>query len=119
MKYEQELNMGGIEYPIKLKDIHKFEAQNPNINIYVFALPNKKKEKESKEYFLGLYNIYKTKFPERQTEQYRINNPEYKEIYDINLLYIEQDGNSHYCLINTFLDYLVRIKRKAMFVEIA
>ena len=48
MKYEQELNMGGIEYPIKLKDIHKFEAQNPNINIYVFALPDKKKEKESK-----------------------------------------------------------------------
>ena len=99
IKYEKELNMDGIEYPVKLKDIKKFESQNPDINIYVFALPDKNKPKESKEYFSGLYNIYKTKYPEGNKV--------------IDLLYIEQDGNSHYCLIKNLNGLLSKNKKKS------
>ena len=30
-KYENDLNFKGIDFPVKLKDIPKFEDQNPNI----------------------------------------------------------------------------------------
>ena len=33
---ENTLNMEGIEYPVSLKDIDKFEKQNPSISITVF-----------------------------------------------------------------------------------
>ena len=33
----EELNMKGIEFPVKLKDIDKFEKQNPGISINVFG----------------------------------------------------------------------------------
>ena len=38
--YENELDMTGIEYPLKLCDIDKFEAQNPDISISVFVTSN-------------------------------------------------------------------------------
>ena len=34
---ENTLNMDGIEYPVSLKDIDKFEKQNPTISITVFS----------------------------------------------------------------------------------
>ena len=34
------LNTVGIEYPVSLKDIDKFEKQNPNISINVFGNEN-------------------------------------------------------------------------------
>ena len=36
--YEYRLNMNGIEYPVDIIDISKFETQNPNIAINVLAL---------------------------------------------------------------------------------
>ena len=38
---ENTLNMGGIEYPVSLKDINKFENQNPTICITVFGYNGK------------------------------------------------------------------------------
>ena len=38
--YENEIDMTGIEYPVKLCDIDKFEAQNPDISISVFVMSN-------------------------------------------------------------------------------
>lgn len=38
--YENELNFKGIEFPVKLKDITKFENQNPSIrgiNVFFFC----------------------------------------------------------------------------------
>ena len=35
-KNEDSLNMTGIEYPVSLKAIDKFERQNPTISINVF-----------------------------------------------------------------------------------
>ena len=34
---ENTLNMDGIEYPVSLKDLNKFENQNPTISIRVFG----------------------------------------------------------------------------------
>ena len=39
-QYENEVNMEGIEYPVNLSDIDKFENQNPDISISVFVLNN-------------------------------------------------------------------------------
>ena len=39
---ENTLNMEGIEYPVSLKDIDKFERQNPSISITVFEYDKKK-----------------------------------------------------------------------------
>ena len=38
---ENTLNMEGIEYPVSLKDIDKFERQNPSISITVFGYKEK------------------------------------------------------------------------------
>ena len=39
---ENTLNMEGIEYPVSLKNIDKFESQNPSISITVFEYDKKK-----------------------------------------------------------------------------
>ena len=38
---ENTLNMDGIEYPVSLKDINKFEKQNPTVSITVFGYERK------------------------------------------------------------------------------
>ena len=38
--YENEVNMQGIEYPVKLRDIDQFERQYPDISVSVFVLSN-------------------------------------------------------------------------------
>ena len=40
-KYEDELNMCGIQYPVDTKDINKFEYQN-NISVNVYGYEDKK-----------------------------------------------------------------------------
>ena len=40
---ENTLNMERIEYPVSLKDIDKFENQNPTISITVFGYKGKGK----------------------------------------------------------------------------
>ena len=75
-EYENEINMKGIEYPVSIKDISKVEKQN-YLSINVFALENQTNKQ-------SLYPV-------------RTSNVECKNIID--LLYIESDGNTHYCLI--------------------
>ena len=70
--------MNGIEYPVNKIDISKFETQNPNIAINVFAL-------EKSNDIETLYPLYITNRRDHQIE--------------IDLLYLEKDGNTHYCLI--------------------
>ena len=42
MAKKNTLNMEGIEYPVSLKDINKFEKQNPTIAITVFGYEGKR-----------------------------------------------------------------------------
>ena len=71
--HEGYLNMNNINYPVKIKDIPKFETQNPTISINVFAL-------EKPDDINTLYPLY-------------ISNHKNRE-FEIDLLYLEKDGNT-------------------------
>ena len=73
---ENTLNMEGIEYPVKLKDIKRFEKQNPEISVSVLGY-----SKDEKIYPL------------------RISKKENKRKHNIVLLLIKDGNNSHYCLV--------------------
>ena len=75
--YEDKINMNGIDYPVKIKDIPKVEKQNGNLSINVFALENQTNKQ-------SLYPVY-------------VSNVESEN--NIDLLFIEDNENTHYCLI--------------------
>ena len=76
MKKENILNMEGIDYPVSLKDINKFEKQNPNITITVLGYEGK------------------TVYPLR-------NSVNTDRDYSIILILIEEGGVKHYCLVKS------------------
>ena len=76
MEKENTLNMEGIEYSVSLKDIDRFEKQNPNISITVFGFNEKNK----------VYPL-------------RVSEHVYNREHNIILLLIERDGVNHYCLV--------------------
>ena len=71
---ENTLNMDGIEYPVSLKDIDKFENQNPTISITVFGYKEK-----------GVHPLRNSDNMDRE--------------HKIRLMLIEKDGVQHYCLV--------------------
>ena len=71
---ENTLNMEGIEYPVSLKDIDKFERQNPSISITVLGYEGK------------------------SVCTHRNSNNTNRE-HDVILILIEEEGVSHYCLV--------------------
>ena len=73
---ENTLNMEGIDYPVSLKDIKRFEKQNPDISISVLGY-----SKDERVYPL------------------RISKKEKERKYNIVLLLIKNGDNSHYCLV--------------------
>ena len=76
-KYEFSLNTKGITFPMKLKDISKFEKLNPELpGINVFSNDN--------------MIIYPLKMAERDC------------LNTIDLFLYEEDGNTHYTLIKDF-----------------
>ena len=74
MLKENTLNMEGIEYPVSLKDINKFENQNQTICITVFGYNGK-----------SVYPLRNSNNMDRE--------------HKIVLLLIEKDGVQHYCLV--------------------
>ena len=75
--HQNVLNMDGITYPVTINDVVKFEKLNSTLSVNVFGV------EEDMRYYYPLY-ISKRQSPERE---------------HINLLLIEKDGKSHYCLI--------------------
>ena len=71
---ENTLNMDGIEYPVSLKDIDKFENQNPTISITVFGYEEK-----------GVCPLRNSANTDRE--------------HNIILILIEEEGVNHYCLV--------------------
>ena len=66
--------MEGIEYPVSLKDIDKFEKQSPSISIIVYGYKNKKEK--------GVYPLRISKNIDRK--------------HIIRLMLIEENGVKHY-----------------------
>ena len=83
--YEQELNVSGIEFHMKVKDISKFERQNPTISINLFGY-------EEKE----LFPVYIT---------------EHKKEHHVNLLLISNNDTTHYCLIRNLSRLLASLTK--------
>ena len=81
--YENEINMNNIEYPVLIKDISKVEKQN-SLNINVFALEDQTNKQ-------SLYPVY-------------ISNV--KSENRVDLLYVEENENTHYCLIKDLDSFL-------------
>ena len=72
-KYENDLNFKGIEFPIKVKDIQKFENQNPDLpGINVFSVNENNK----------IYPL-------------RLNQKDFQKTIDLFLF--SKDGKQHYC----------------------
>ena len=76
MKKENTLNMEGIEYPVSLEHIDRFEKQNPNISITVLGFNEKDK-----------------------VHPLRVSEHVYNREVHIILLLIERNGVKHYCLV--------------------
>ena len=75
-QYENSLNTNGIDFPMKVKDISKFERLNPDVpSINVFSIDGN--------------SIY----PLRESKDCKNT---------IDLFYYEEDGKSHYTLIKNF-----------------
>ena len=73
-----QLNFTGIEFPVKLRDIDRFDKQNEGIAVDVFGLKGTK--------------FYPLRISEKKNRE-----QEGKLIID--LLMIKEEGNQHYCLI--------------------
>ena len=73
---ENTLNMEGIEYPVSLNDINKFEKQNPAISITVLGYEGKR-----------VYPLRNSTNTDRD--------------YNIILMLIEEGGVKHYCLVKS------------------
>ena len=77
-QYENSLNTKGIKYPVKVKDISKFEKLNPDIpGINVFSVNENKK-------------FYPLRMAQRNPQE------------TIDLFLYEEDGKYHYSLIKSF-----------------
>ena len=78
---EHTLNMEDITYPVDLKDIKRFEKQNPDISISVLGYSKDER----------IYPLRISKFTKVKKEDERKHN--------IVLLLIKNEDNSHYCLV--------------------
>ena len=83
-EFEHELDMSGIDYPVTIASVSKFEKQN-NISVNVFGI-------EENE----IFPMYTTKVKEA--------------IHHVNLLCLTNDKKSHYCLITNLNYFLARTK---------
>ena len=78
---ENTLNMEGIEYPVSLKDLNKFERQTPTISITVLGYEGK-----------SVYPLRNSDCTDRD--------------HNIILMLIEEGGVKHYCLVNSISSLL-------------
>ena len=78
---ENTLNMEGIDYPVSLKDIKRFEKQNLDISISVLGYSKNER----------IYPLRISEYTKAKKEDERKHN--------IVLLLIKNEDNSHYCLV--------------------
>ena len=84
-KFSNELNMSGIKYPVTLSQVKKVEHQNESISINVFGYENN--------------NIVPLRITEKHQRQHHVD-----------LLWLTNEENSHYCLIKDLDRFLSRTK---------
>ena len=80
MEKENTLNMEGIDYPVSLKDLNKFEKQNPTISITVLGYERK--------------SVYPLRISTNTDRK-----------HNIILMLIEEGGVKHYCWLKILVVY--------------
>lgn len=94
--HEDTINMDGIEYPVKVQDIKKFEDNNPTFSVNVYGLEN------------GDSDVHVLWVTDKKGRQHHIN-----------LLLLSNDaGNTHYCLVkdmSRFLSHLTKHKSRMFY----
>ena len=80
IKKSKELNWEGIDFPISLKQIKKFENNNEDISVYVYGYEDGDEDEE-------IYTLRKSKYRDRK--------------HTIDLFLISHEDKSHYCLIKS------------------
>lgn len=95
-----KINVGGLDFPLKIHDIHKFEAQNHHISINVFGLQKTRKSIHKSSTKKKI--IHEVIGPFYHTKVRKINH--------INLLLLSDNNNVHfhYCLITDFSRLVTR-----------
>jgi hypothetical protein len=83
----------GIEFPMKLEDIKKFEKRNPHIAVNVFTI---KKIKECDEVGDLIAKDYSLRNNWRVL--HRVHSKEYNRKYQIDQLFLKENDNYHYAL---------------------
>ena len=84
VQWEKNLNMTGIEFPVTVADIVKFEKNNRNISVNVFGVEDIMNEGENEH--ITYYPLYLSKCQSSERNH-------------VNLLVIEKEDRHHYCLI--------------------
>jgi uncharacterized protein YcgL (UPF0745 family) len=82
-KYEKIINMCGIEYLVKVTSFEKFEHQN-HVGINVYCYTDNNNNSDEKPFIYPIYVSKKDSFKA------------------INLLLLQNEDQSHYCLIKNF-----------------
>jgi hypothetical protein len=83
IQYEKTINMSSIEYPVKVTSFEKFENQN-HVGINVYCYTKNDNNDDEKPFIYPIYISKKNSFTA------------------INLLLLQNDDQSHYCLIKNF-----------------
>jgi hypothetical protein len=91
----------GIEFPMKLEDIKKFEKRNPHIAVNVFTIKKIKEYDEVGDLIEKDYSLRKN-----WRVLHRVHSKEYNRKYQIDQLFLKENDNYHYALIKNFNGFL-------------
>lgn len=100
--FVEELNFTGINFPMTVDQIPKFEKLNPHISVTVLGID----EAENKE--KDPYKVFPLRVPDEQSENHVV------------LLYWSQDEITHYAWVknlNRLLSYTKKIRNQTFFCE--
>ena len=84
-KWEDELKFDGIEFPVSLKAIDKFERQNTGINVNVYGYEGAKKDEDG----------------EQELEVYPLRISKNTGARHVDLLFLTNTSKQHYCWIKS------------------
>ena len=100
--YSEELNFTGIEFPVTVNQISKFEKLNPDISVTVLGIDEAEKKEEDPS------KLFPLRVPNQQSEHHIV------------LLYWTQGDVTHYAWVknlNRLLSYTKKIRNQTFFCE--
>src|SRR5277367_5167677 len=106
-KYENEIKMGTIAYPVKISDIPRFEKlNNISVNVFTFDYSERTRFVKREIHYRGLREAhyrryYKKKVAElvKNVNVFPLYNNKVRYEKEVDLLYYANDTTSHYCWI--------------------